>query len=276
MCDWIDNALSLEEVAMEFAGNAVPLSQPGLNRIMGLLGVGAAEIWTVVAVETRGCGFLADRRPRILFERHIFHQRTNGAHDTSNPALSSALAGGYLGGEEEYDRLHEAMKLDRDAALKSTSWGLGQVMGFNSMLAGYVSVDLMVKDMVDREDAQLTAMANFLKARRLDAALASHDWTQFAKGYNGAEFKRNQYDTRLASAYRAFAEGPLPDLSVRQAQTLLMYLGLDPGAIDGLIGKRTRSAIVRFREEHGLRLSDDIDDEFLASLVTVAGQGATA
>lgn len=261
---------------MEFAGNAVPLSQPGLNRIMGLLGVGAAEIWTVVAVETRGCGFLADRRPRILFERHIFHQRTNGAHDASHPALSSALAGGYLGGEEEYDRLHEAMKLDRDAALKSTSWGLGQVMGFNSMLAGYVSVDLMVKDMVDREDAQLTAMANFLKARRLDAALASHDWTQFAKGYNGAEFKRNQYDTRLASAYRAFAEGPLPDLSVRQAQTLLMYLGLDPGAIDGLIGKRTRSAIVRFREEHGLRLSDDIDDEFLASLVTAAGQAAPA
>jgi N-acetylmuramidase len=259
---------------MEFAGNALPLSQSGLDRISGLLGVSVAEIWTVVAVETRGCGFLADRRPRILFERHIFHQRTNGEHDATDPSLSSNVAGGYLGGALEYDRLQRAMRLDRDAALKSTSWGLGQVMGFNATLAGYASVDEMVQDMVDREDAQLTAMANFLKARHLDVHLANHDWTQFAKGYNGPEFKRNQYDTRLASAFSAFSAGPLPDLSVRQAQVLMMYLGMDPGAIDGIIGKRTRSSILRFREEHGLRLSDDLDDELTAALLLAASQGA--
>jgi hypothetical protein len=261
---------------MEFAGNALPLSQAGLDRISGLLGVGAAEIWTVVAVETRGCGFLADRRPRILFERHVFHRRTNGAHDATDPSISNAVAGGYLGGALEYERLQRAMRLDRDAALKSTSWGLGQVMGFNAMMAGYVSVDLMVQEMVDREDAQLTAMANFLKARNLDAHLANHDWAQFASGYNGADFKRNQYDTRLASAFRGFSLGPLPDLSVRQVQVLLLYLGMDPGAIDGITGKRTRSAILRFREDHGLRLSDEVDDELIAALVVAVGQASPA
>jgi hypothetical protein len=261
---------------MEFAGNALPLSQAGLDGISELLGIGAAEIWTVVAVETRGCGFLPDRRPRILFERHIFHQRTDGAHDATDPSISSALAGGYLGGALEYDRLARAMRLDRDAAMKSASWGLGQVMGFNAMLAGYRSVDSMVQDMVDREDAQLTAMANFLKARKLDVHLANHDWTEFARGYNGAEFKRNQYDTRLASAFRGYSLGPLPDVSVRQTQMLLMFLGMDPGAIDGIIGKRTRSAILRFREEHALRLSDDLDEEFIAALVTATSHASPA
>jgi hypothetical protein len=28
-------------------------------------------LWSVVVVETSGCGFLPDRRPRILFERRI-------------------------------------------------------------------------------------------------------------------------------------------------------------------------------------------------------------
>jgi hypothetical protein len=261
---------------MEFAGTALPLSQAGLDRITALLGVGPAEVWTVVTVETRGCGFLADRRPRILFERHIFHQRTNGAFDSVAPSLSSPLAGGYIGGADEYSRLQAAMRLDRDAALKSASWGLGQVMGFNAALAGYPSAETMVREMVEREDAQLLAMANFLKAKRLDTHLVNHDWAQFAKGYNGAEFKRNQYDTRLASSFSALAVGPLPDLTARQVQMLLLYLGLDPGSIDGLIGKRTRSAIVRFREQHGLRLSDEVDEELVAALATATSQGTAA
>jgi N-acetylmuramidase len=47
-------------------------------------------------------------------------------------------------------------------------------------------------------------MANFLKASRLDEPLARHDWAAFARGYNGPEFSRNQYDTRLAAAFRNF------------------------------------------------------------------------
>jgi hypothetical protein len=35
----------------------------------------------VLTVETLGSGFLPDRRPRILFERHFFPSETKGAFD---------------------------------------------------------------------------------------------------------------------------------------------------------------------------------------------------
>jgi hypothetical protein len=97
------------------------------------LGVKAAEIWAVLTVETMGSGFLPDRRPQILFERHIFRRETDGAFDATAPEVSSPAAGGYGAlGAHQYDRLGQAIRLDRQAALRSTSWGIGQVMGFNA------------------------------------------------------------------------------------------------------------------------------------------------
>src|ERR1700704_4436712 len=110
----------------EFVGTAVPISNPGFDRVQALLRVGAAELWTVLTVETHGYGFLPDRRPLILFERHIFHRQTNGEYDDTNPGVSANTAGGYIGGADEYYRLAEAVALNRTAALNSTSWGIGQ------------------------------------------------------------------------------------------------------------------------------------------------------
>src|ERR1700730_591474 len=67
--------------SVPFQGNAFGLSSDGLARVSSDLGVHASEIWTVVAVETSGCGFLADGRPQILYERHIFHRLTQGRYD---------------------------------------------------------------------------------------------------------------------------------------------------------------------------------------------------
>jgi N-acetylmuramidase-like protein/putative peptidoglycan binding protein len=259
-----------------FTGAAVPLTQPGLNSVLETLGVAPPDLWAVLTVETRGCGFLADRRPLILFERHIFHRRTQGEYDAGHPSISSSVPGGYLGGASEYLRLEEAAALDRSAALNSVSWGIGQIMGFNCRAAGFDSAEAMVAAMMNGEDAQLAAMANFLRSEGLHAALAGHDWPGFARGYNGQDFAKNQYDARLESAFYAFANGPLPDLTVRQTQVLLMFLGIDTGAIDGVAGKRTRSGIRTFREQSGLPPSDAIDDRFLAALLMAAGQGAIA
>src|SRR4029077_1061427 len=132
------------------------------------------------SVETAGCGFLADRRPRLLFERHVFHRRTNGAFDATHPAISNALPGGYLGGPLEFDRLAEAAALDRRAALESASWGIGQVMGSNAAQAGFPDVEAMVAASIDGEDAQLAATAAFIRAEGLHTPLAAHDWTAFA------------------------------------------------------------------------------------------------
>jgi peptidoglycan hydrolase-like protein with peptidoglycan-binding domain len=57
---------------------------------------------------------------------------------------------------------------------------------------------------------------------------------------------------------------------------LLMFLDIDPGAIDGLAGKRTRSAVVRFREQNGFPGSDQIDDQLIAALLTSVGSASVS
>ncbi len=54
---------------MSFTGTALPLDPDGLAAAAAHVGVDPVLLWTVVAVETSGCGFLPDRRPAILFER---------------------------------------------------------------------------------------------------------------------------------------------------------------------------------------------------------------
>ena len=63
---------------LPFQGSGDPLSNNGFTAVAASLNVNAPEIWTVLAVETSGCGYLPDSRPQILFERHIFHKLTLG------------------------------------------------------------------------------------------------------------------------------------------------------------------------------------------------------
>ena len=114
---------------MNFQSQGHPLSDEGLDQVCSALAVAAPQVWAVLAVETHGFGFLQDRRPQILFERHIFHKLTNGRYDARNADISNGKAGGYTGDAGEYARLEKALRLDREAALQSASWGIGQVMG---------------------------------------------------------------------------------------------------------------------------------------------------
>ena len=79
---------------LPFQGNAWALSSGGLAAVASNLGVHASEVWTVLAVETSGCGFLSDRRPQILYERHIFHRLTQGQYDDGD--ISSPTPGGMV------------------------------------------------------------------------------------------------------------------------------------------------------------------------------------
>jgi len=251
---------------LNFQGRGEPVTRDGLISVLDSLGLKVPELLAVMSVETSGCGFQADRRPVILFERHIFSKQTGGRFDAQRPDISNPKPGGYQFGADEYPRLEAAIQLDRTAALKSASWGVGQVMGFNFNLAGYSDVETMVEQAVASEDAQLEAMANFLKGSGLHRALAVHDWTSFARGYNGPSYEKNKYDIRMAGAYQRFEQGPLPDLLVRTAQLLLTYAGQKPGQIDGVVGKMTRNAAQMFRQSHNLGDSDEIDDALIAAL----------
>jgi hypothetical protein len=267
---------------MDFIGKRQPLTAGGLVGALEHLGLQATEeavIWAVVEVETsgvtQGCGFLSDGRPQILFERHVFRRETQARFDGTAPHLSGPPGGyGKLGGQ--YAKLEEALALcdaeglGPEPALRSASWGLGQVMGFNAEPAGFSSAEAMVAAMRDGEDAQLLAMARFLRARKLHQALSRRDWAAFARGYNGPAYARNQYDVKLEQSYLRMASGSLPDLRLRAAQIALLYLGFSPGRIDGVLGPRTRRALAGFRLQAGLP-PGDLDASCYAALREKAG-----
>lgn len=250
---------------MDYQGRGVPLDDGGMDQVCAALGVADAEVWAVLTVETRGFGFLTDRRPQILFERHVFHRLTHGKFDKDNEDFSNVHPGGYIGGAGEYERLAKAFALDKASALQSASWGIGQVMGFNFKTAGYASIDTFVAGMVKDENTQLLAMANFIRENGLAAALQRDNWVSFARGYNGPDFKRNEYDTRLAAAHAKY-QVLLPDLQLRTAQAALKYLGFNPGPIDGIRGRQTTSALIGFQHGEGLPESGLLDEDTFARL----------
>jgi hypothetical protein len=238
---------------IEFIGAGTPLSQECISGIADSTGVGLAELWAVISVETTGCGFLPDRRPKILFERHVFRRLTDGRFDGDDPDISQPTAGGYgPAGAHQYDRLNAAMQLDAPAALRSASWGLAQIMGENCALAGYPQVEDMVTAIIASEDAQLLAMAKFLDSTGLTGALKTHDWPGFARRYNGPNYAANSYDGLLEHFYERYSAGPLPDLAIRCIQMQLTYKGYPVGGIDGVVGTKTRLAIAAFQKAAGL------------------------
>jgi N-acetylmuramidase/Putative peptidoglycan binding domain len=253
-------------MTLTFTGKSVPLSEQGLANVGEQLGTKLAEIWAVLHVETSGCGFLLDRRPKILFERHIFSRETNHEFD-AQADISNRTPGGYgLLGTHQYERLAKAMALDEQAALRSASWGLGQIMGFNAQAAGYANVNEMITKMAESEDNQLLAMATFVKHNhKAHEALRSHDWEGFAAAYNGD--RTGAYAGKLKTAF-AQSSTSMPDLNVRTAQVLLSYLGLDPGIIDGVMGRRTRAALEEFQRKEGLPVNGDADAATVEKLRT--------
>lgn len=157
------------------------------------------------------------------------------------------------------------MKINPAAALRSASWGLGQIMGFNHRTAGYPTAGDMVEAFCDTEAAGLEAMIRFIASEALDDDLRRHDWSGFARGYNGAGYAAHGYHTKLAAAFGRWQA--IPDVlapanpkiglgsrnsAVRTAQERLASLGFDPRGIDGIFGAGTRAAAIAFQKSAGL------------------------
>lgn len=253
-----------------FASGGAPLSPGGVGRALDLLGATSSALWAVLSVETSGCGFLADRRPKILFERHVFHRLTGGRFDVRDPDVSAPTAGGYgPGGAHQYLRLQAAMVLDEGAALQSASWGLGQIMGFNHAAAGFNDARTMIDAFVGSEDAQLDGMAAFIAGSSMKRALANQDFTTFARLYNGPDFAKNNYDGKLRLFCATYNVHGAPDLLVRMAQVKLSYAGFDPGGVDGALGPLTRKALSAFQTAHGLPATGQADTATVTALEAV-------
>ncbi|CAG0965881.1 MAG: N-acetylmuramidase family protein [Rhizobiaceae bacterium] len=177
------------------------------------LKVERAALLAVAEVESGGKVFArvdAQNLPLIRFEGHYFDRRLAGAR--RNRARAEGLASPKAGGianpstqEARWAMLERATAIDRRAALESTSWGIGQVMGAHWDWLGYASVDDLVAEARSGAAGQARLMARFISRAGLRPALRAHDWPAFARGYNGAGYKANGYHTKMAEAYRRFA-----------------------------------------------------------------------
>jgi hypothetical protein len=257
---------------MLYQGSGAPITDQALKTTEQTIGCDTAALWAVLTVETRGFGYLTDRRPKILFERHIFHRLTEGRYDAYSD-LSARQPGGYSGGTAEYGRLQRAMALDHDAALSSASWGLGQIMGYHAGKLKYAGIDSMIDAFVSSEDHQLEGMCRFIMSTpRLRDAMYRKEWATIAFCYNGSAYAKNEYDAKLRAAYEAFGNGRCPDVNVRTAQVYLTYLSFDPNGIDGRIGRNTIAALHAFQRHEGLLEEDVIDGTTVTALQAAFGR----
>ena len=243
------------------------------------LGIETAVLRAVTAVESRGRGFIdGGDLPVILFEGHHFHRQTNGRYDKEYPNISYPRwdRSRYKGGRGEYDRLRLAIKVHEsrpEPALMATSWGMFQIMGFNHSQAGFGSVVDFVNAMAESERAQLQAFVAFIRAAGLADELRKQNWAAFAKAYNGAGYRANSYDAKLAAAFarerlrrQDDMAGLTPDSARGEAVALQVALNAALGdalpeklAADGWIGDKTTFAIRLFQRTNGLAETGEAD-----------------
>ncbi|WP_121972717.1 N-acetylmuramidase family protein [Acinetobacter stercoris] len=177
------------------------------------LGIETASLRAVIEVECKSSGFNQDGTPVILFERHVMRQRliANGKVDVAyrmmrqRPDLCNTISGGYGLYSAQHGRLNVAAQYDRTSALESASWGLGQVMGYHWKSLGYPSLQSFINAMYRDEASQLDAMCRYIKVNNLINALKNRDWKAFARGYNGSAYAKNNYDVKLANAYKKWS-----------------------------------------------------------------------
>lgn len=156
-------------------------------------GFPVAAVKAFLKVESGGNGFNVDGKIIIQFEPHIFKKYTK-----------KVIANGVEGQSKEWVAFNEAWKIDSQATMLSTSWGLGQVMGFNHAACGFPNVGAMVDAFKTGEYEQVKGMLNFIKSNvNLRTAIKTLDWKKLAYNYNGSQYAVNNYHIKLQKAYES-------------------------------------------------------------------------
>jgi hypothetical protein len=165
------------------------------------LGCTPKQVRAVAAVESGGSGFDNQGRPKILFERHLFHRLTGGRF--SPAPFSNPVYGGY--NEDSWNKLaHAAGKSPADA-FSACSWGKFQVLGTHWNKLGYANSFELAYSTVQSEAAHFELLARYIETFGLLPAIRKlstkpDDCRDFARGYNGPQYQRFSYHIKLARA----------------------------------------------------------------------------
>lgn len=250
------------------------LLETAIERIAGEMGIEPAALMAVVKVESGGKLFaLVDGRqePLIRFEGHYFYRLLPTA--LRNRAVTGGLAHGVAGRVANpasqvarWKMLNHACSLDRQAALASVSWGVGQIMGSHWRWLGFGGIEALVGEVRSGLEGQLRLFARFIEKSGLAQKLAEHDWQGFARAYNGPDFQRHGYDKQMAKAYQRMTGASTVvrrnlmaqlalgarGLAVEELQRNLRMLGFALIA-DGDFGTATFAAMTAFQSKTGLK-----------------------
>ncbi len=202
------------------------LSDAQISAAATAAGLQFAQVKSVIQVETSGHGFNSDGSIVLRFETAKFLKYTGKTVTGSGQSAYNAAAA-----------------IDKNSADLSTSWGLGQIMGFNYKAAGYSSPQAMIADFKKGEAQQLAGMLRFIKANpEMYAALKSNDFATFARLYNGTNYRQNNYDTKLLSYYNTFKSYAAQGVELAKAHKGLLaaaiVLLLAAGILAFLLTKR--------------------------------------
>lgn len=268
---------------MNFVGTGKRFAQGDIGDAARLLGVETAVLLAFIEVEAAGRGFDAKNRLKMLRETHIFY-RELGAGAKRDRAVSVGLANkswvrNYS--SDSYPDLERMIAIDKNAALRSCSWALPQILGNNCIPAGFSSAELMIKAMLQGEREQLIAMVTLMKTWGMTAMLTGRDftkadsWRDAARKYNGSGYATHNYHGRLATAYVKHSKGtPMKTPTPAPAEPIVLQKGMKGEAVrnlqndlfalgykfnsglDGRFGDETERNVKAFQKDYGVKPID--------------------
>lgn len=191
---------------MNFNGKAEKLTKEQLLNLCHLSNIEEALLKAFLEVESAGSGFDSQGRPKMLFEPHVFYRHLRDRPETQKKAVLQKIAypkwGTMRYPKDSYPNLQKAIDLDKEAALKSASWGLSQILGYNHKIINYSSVFDMVTAFMDSEYNHVLAMIKFLENNKIVENLRNHRWAEVARSYNGPSYAAHGYHLKLEEAYK--------------------------------------------------------------------------
>lgn len=190
-----------------------------LSHLSKKLGIELASSVAVLSVESGGVG-IDDGRALIRFENHLFYKYWGKYNqDKFKKHFMFAASKNWLGhkfrkdpnGEwinfhgdqdREYEALNFARTLDDEKALLSISMGLPQILGSNSKLIGYDTVQEMFDNFNKDIRYHIFALFDFFSPRMIKY-LRNREFVNFAKYYNG-QGQARRYGKFIQDYYEAF------------------------------------------------------------------------